>query len=55
MLKGVVGCGWIWCLGHGWVVVVDRRVGMKWVVGRGSAAEMGGWSLVVVGSWLGCG
>ena len=55
MFKGVVGCGWIRCLGRGWVVVVDRRVGMKWVVGRGLAAEMGGWSLVVVGSWLGCG
>ena len=50
-LKGL----WV-VVGSGvWVVVVDRRVGMKWVVGRGSAAEMGGWSLVVVGSWLGCG
>ena len=36
---------------------------MKWVVGRGSAVEVGCWSLVVgrgwvvvvVGSWLGCG
>ena len=24
---------------------------MKWVVGRGSAVEVGCWSLVVVGSW----
>ena len=50
-LKGL----WV-VVGSGvWVVVVDRQVGMKWVVGRGLAAEMGGWSLVVVGSWLGCG
>ena len=57
MLKGVVGCGWVRCLGCGWVVIVDRRAGMKWVVGRGSTAEVGGWSLVVVGlwSWLGRG
>ena len=25
---------------------------MKRVIGRGSTAEVGGWSLVVVGSWL---
>ena len=86
-LKGVVGRGWVRCLGYwswlgcgfgvwvvgdgvgqwwlwvvdrrgcglwvvdrrGWVVAVDRRVGMKGVVGRGSAAEVGRWS------WLGCG
>ena len=40
------GCGlWVvdWC---GWVVVVDRRAGMKQVVGRGSAAEGGHWSWI---------
>ena len=47
-LKGL----WV-VVGSGvWVVVVDRRAGMKWVVGRGSRAEVGGWSLVVVGLWL---
>ena len=47
-LKGL----WV-VVGSGvWVVVVDRRAGMKWVVGRGSGAEVGGWSLVVVGLWL---
>ena len=34
--------------GMKWVVVVDRRAGMNWVLGRG-------WVVVVVGSWLGCG
>ena len=34
-----------------WVMVVDRRAGMKWVVGRGSAAKVDRWSLVVVRSW----
>ena len=24
---------------------------MKWIIGRGSAAEVGRWSLVAVGSW----
>ena len=59
MLKGVVGCGWVRCLGCGWVVVVDRRAGMKWVIGRGLAAEVGRWSWlgrgrgwVMVGLWL---
>ena len=48
MLKGVVGCGWVRCLGRGWVVVVDQRAGMKWVVGRGSASwdEEGCWSWI---------
>ena len=34
---------------RGWVVVMDWRAGMKRVVGRGSAAEVGRWS------WLGRG
>ena len=43
------GCG-LWVVDRrGWVVVVDRRAGMKRVVGRGSAAEVGRWS------WLGRG
>ena len=34
------GCG-LWVVDRrGWVVVVDRRAGMKRVVGRGSAAEV---------------
>ena len=42
----VVGCG-LWVVDRrGWVVVVDRRVGMKRVVGRGSAAEGGCWSWI---------
>ena len=52
----VVGCGlwigvvgsWSWIGGWRGSLVVDRRAGMKWVVGRGSAAEVGRWS------WLGC-
>ena len=47
-LKGL----WV-VVGSGvWVMVMDRRAGMKWVVGRGSGAEVRGWSLVVVGLWL---
>ena len=42
----VVGCG-LWVVDRrGWVVVVDRRAGMKRVVGRGSAAEGGRWSWI---------
>ena len=42
----VVGCG-LWVVNRrGWVVVVDRRVGMKRVVGRGLAAEGGRWSWI---------
>ena len=42
----VVGCG-LWVMDRrGWVVVVDRRAGMKRVVGRGSAAEGGRWSWI---------
>ena len=50
----VVGCGstWLWVVDRrGWVVVVDRRVGMKRVVGRGSAAKVGrgrGWVVAEV-------
>ena len=33
-------------------LVVDRRAGMKWVVGRGSTAEVGHWSLVVGRGWV---
>ena len=47
----VVGCG-LWVVDRrGWVVVVDRRAGMKRVVGRGSAAEVGrgcGWVVAEV-------
>ena len=40
------GCG-LWVVDRrGWVVVVDRRAGMKGVVGRGSAAEGGRWSWI---------
>ena len=40
------GCG-LWDVDrHGWVVVVDRRAGMKRVVGHGSAAEGGRWSWI---------
>ena len=40
------GCG-LWAVDRrGWLVVVDRRAGMKWVVGRGSAAEGGCWSWI---------
>ena len=40
------GCG-LWVMDRrGWVVVVDRRAGMKRVVGRGSAAEGGCWSWI---------
>ena len=40
------GCG-LWDVDRrGWVVVVDRRAGMKRVVGRGSAAEGGRWSWI---------
>ena len=40
------GCG-LWVVDRrGWVVVVDRRAGMKRVVGRGSAAEGGRWSWI---------
>ena len=55
----VVGCGstWLWVVDRrgcglwvvdrrGWVGVVDRRAGMKRVVGRGSAAEGGRWSWI---------
>ena len=31
---------------RGWVVVVDRRAGMKRVVGRGFATEGGRWSWI---------
>ena len=31
---------------------MDRRAGMKWVVGRGSTAEVGHWSLVVGRGWV---
>ena len=45
------GCG-LWVVDRrGWVVVVDRRVGMKRVVGRGSAAKVGrgrGWVVAEV-------
>ena len=42
----VVGCE-LWVVDwRGWVVVVDRRAGMKRVVGRGSAAEGGRWSWI---------
>ena len=45
------GCG-LWDVDRrGWVVVVDRRAGMKRVVGRGSAAEVGrgcGWVVAEV-------
>ena len=43
---------WIGELGWSGSLVVDRWAGMKWVVGCGSAAEVGRWSLVVVGLWL---
>ena len=37
------GCG-LWVVDRrGWVVVVDRRAGMKRVVGRGSVTEGGRW------------
>ena len=40
------GCG-LWVVDRrGWVVVVDRRAGMKRVVGRGSAVEGGRWSWI---------
>ena len=40
------GCG-LWVVDRcGWVVVVDRRAGMKRVVGRGLAAEGGRWSWI---------
>ena len=40
------GCG-LWVLDwRGWVVVVDRRAGMKRVVGCGLAAEGGRWSWI---------
>ena len=42
------GCGlWVVVGSDVWVVVVDRRAGMKRVVGRGSAAEGG------CRSWIG--
>ena len=45
------GCG-LWDVDRrSWVVVVDRRAGMKRVVGRGSAAEVGrgrGWVVAEV-------
>ena len=41
------GCGLWVVVGFGvWVVVVDRRVGMKRVVGRGLAVEEGRWSWI---------
>ena len=43
------GCGLWVVVGFGvWVVVVDRRARMKWVVGRGSASwdEVGRWSWI---------
>ena len=43
------GCGLWVVVGSGvWVVVVDRRARMKWVVGRGSASwdEAGRWSWI---------
>ena len=40
------GCGLWVVVRRGWVVVVDRRAGMKRVVGRGSAAEGGRWSWI---------
>ena len=58
MLKGVV-------VGSGvWVVAVDRRARMKWVVGRGSASWAwigglgsvdGGFEMVdlLIGGWIG--
>ena len=40
------GCG-LWDVDRrSWVVVVDRRAGMKRVVGRGSAVEGGRWSWI---------
>ena len=44
----VVVCGQVRCLGRGWVVVVDWRARMKWVVGRGSTSwdEAGRWSWI---------
>ena len=40
------GCG-LWVVDRrGWFVVVDRRAGMKRVVGRGSAAEGGRWAWI---------
>ena len=46
VVGSVVGCG-LWVVNRrGWVVVVDRRVGMKRVVGCGSAAEGGCWSWI---------
>ena len=46
------GCG-LWVVDQrGWVVVVDQRARMKWVVVRGSATEVGRWSLVVGRGWV---
>ena len=53
-VSGGCGSAWLWVVArrgcglwvvdrHGWVVVVDRRAGMKRVVGRGSVTEGGRW------------
>ena len=43
-LKGL----WVVVGSGAWVVVMDQRAGMKWVVGRGSASwdEEGRWSWI---------
>ena len=43
-LKGL----WVVVGSGAWVVVMDQRAGMKWVVGRGSASwdEAGRWSWI---------
>ena len=53
--SGSVFGSWSWIGELGWSgsLVVDRRVGMKWVVGRGSMSwdEVGRW--LWIGSWSG--
>ena len=50
VLKRVVGCGWVRCLGHGWVVA---EVGCGWsgslVVDRRAGFGLVGWDRLMVG------